>query len=442
MVGDLFMKLSQYFQNKSKAASFQQDELLRVGNIHNNQIDSFVLDMANDSNVDSNQFFAMVTQGYDKNINTPTPVDKQVDYYQDRYEDYYISRGESIPILRPGQHQWSRREDTGEILKLPNHPTFYKTYKAETDNGYKFYYRKDKTQNKTQFDGRLYSFNAKEFRDKNPSEWSSVPKVTLDEWRWSPYDLPDIMSYVQQWEIYQPLKNTLNGYDSNSELFYSYLDSNNHSTIGIGHKLSGTSRDYTKQLLNLIAPHKDVDDLIAGRMGLTEDEVQAFFKYDMRDHIRRAERQFPLLYLEPDYMKRILIDGNFNTFFRDTHSTVKNLNFAASAMEEGNYEEALRFYKLAEFHVLDRRDYRKAVRENEDRTTPVQGGLIDRYKGYESAIQKRIGEVEQLLKPDDTPIPASDQEIVDIPEDIPLPEIKEEEEKKPMPYIPNLKPPM
>jgi hypothetical protein len=389
------MFLSDAFQQISKVPSLQQQEMLENGKNHN-KIPKAIGHAINNPNISDEALFSMVTRGGFQNDPVPqksTPV--HGNYYQDRYEDYFASRAEPIPTINQSNHGMSRRPDTGEILKTPDHESFHLAVMGERQGNYKFYYRQDPVSNRTALHGRVYSFNTEEFQKKNPEEWQAVPEVTVDEWRWKPYNLEATMDHVIKYETYTPLTHTGNHYNPEDGLFYAFPDKDGTS-IGIGHRLSGEARNYSKRLLQTIAPHKDVDDLIAGRMGLTEDEVLAFFEHDMRDHIRRTERQFPLLYLESDYMKRVLIDGNYNTFFRDTHTTTKQINLAQEAMQRKDYSAALAHYKIANDNVLDRGDYREQLEKN---PTVQPGGLLERFQHYKNAIEDRIREVEGLLKP-------------------------------------------
>ncbi|MAF24180.1 hypothetical protein CL634_01135 [bacterium] len=404
------MNLYQDFINNSKSASPAQEELITKGR-NTAKVDPYLIAMVNSDRFSDEDVYRAMTQGIDTSNNRTVAYPNQVtnNFYQDRYDDYYTSRGEPIPPQSRGEHLWSRREDTGEILKVPpinnegGHPSFHLTARADDKAGYKFYTRNDPSIGRSPLNGRLYSFNAKEWATKNPKNWNMVPQSTVDEWKWQPYNVPEIMSYIQQWEVYHTntgsIKHPKNGYNSSEDLFYVYPGpGTDEIDIGIGHKVSGDREADTRRLLKQIAPHITYEELMAKRQGLTEAEVREFFFYNTREHITEAEKMFPLIYAEPDYLKQVLVSGRYQGFFKEKHNTVKYLQEAQAAFHIQDYATALEFYQKAADASLNRNDYREQKIKDAARDEPISGGLVDRYDDIKNSILKRVEEVKKLYQ--------------------------------------------
>ena len=114
------MNLYQDFINNSKSASPAQEELITKGR-NTAKVDPYLIAMVNSDRFSDEDVYRAMTQGIDTSNNRTVAYPNQVtnNFYQDRYDDYYTSRGEPIPPQSRGEHLWSRREDTGEILKVP-----------------------------------------------------------------------------------------------------------------------------------------------------------------------------------------------------------------------------------------------------------------------------------------------------------------------------------
>jgi len=312
------------------------------------------------------------------------------DYYTDRMKGYYLSIGEPVPQ----GDGISRRPDTGEFLKMEHHPSFHLDIRAVTDLGATIYRRNDPPANRSPFHNRIYSFSPEEWSKQDQSIFDPVPRNTVEEWRFKPYNMPALREHITQTETYQPLRQSRNGWNSNTELFYPY-SVDGHSIIGIGTKIDGNREEESRNLVARVAPHINWNELKRGEIGLTEDEVRELADIEIKNQILKTERSnyFPLIYRCPEYLQNSLINGVFLTFYRPEHKTTRFIRSAQEAMEDGDLERSVSFYRKAANESLNRGDYRDMEKTN----PAVEGTTQQRYENYKKALTRRANELQRII---------------------------------------------
>lgn len=122
-----------------------------------------------------------------------------------------------------------------------------------------------------------------------------------------------------------------------------YNDGRGNMTIGIGHFLRKTDKKIFQDLLG-INPQQ-FSDITSGKLGLTQQQIEALAKYDIDKHLRIAQKLFPKFKFLPPKAQGALAQ----TIFRgDTGNRTRSL------INMGNWAAAAREY-------LNRDDYKKAV---------------------------------------------------------------------------------
>lgn len=114
------------------------------------------------------------------------------------------------------------------------------------------------------------------------------------------------------------------------------------------------------------------------RFGHTLDTHQIF------DVALATYEMFPMFDQEPQAVRHMLMHGVGTGFFKKNHKTVKYLNQAHAALDQGDMLTAHNFYKMAEAEILNRTDI-----------TPTNRG---EYAAFKQDISKRVAETENQEK--------------------------------------------
>lgn len=243
-------------------------------------------------------------------------------YDMDSANEFESSTGMSL--FDPTSKHWASRvymgPNTGLILKHPEHPTFNKTLRGERRFGSKLMIRRDPAGNATKYNGRLFSFTDKDKYDS--SIYEEVSESQLNKWRYMPYDAANIADSITPFEVVENAPKTW-GFDNDSGTFKVYYDSKGIPTIGIGSNIGPERKKEFIHQLSIVAPEKEYDDILAGRIGLTRDEVDQIFMMNVREHILTAEdlkveldegiTVYPFEDLSefPEYLQQAVVNGVF-----------------------------------------------------------------------------------------------------------------------------------
>tara|TARA_R100000654_G_scaffold17193_3_gene36018 strand:- start:8940 stop:9956 length:1017 start_codon:yes stop_codon:yes gene_type:complete len=99
-----------------------------------------------------------------------------------------------------------------------------------------------------------------------------------------------------------------------------YTDTAGKRTIGIGHNLDAEGSPFIWQQA---LPNVSREDVISGARSLTDKEVDALYRADLREHRDRTIGMFPELETYPPDLQVMLIDGVYQGFFKSSHNTTK-----------------------------------------------------------------------------------------------------------------------
>jgi len=164
-----------------------------------------------------------------------------------------------------------------------------------------------------------------------------------------------------------------------------YKDTSGLATIGVGHNLMAP--DSKKAIQEAFKGEISHDDLVSGKVSLTDEQVEALFKHDIERHLPVAHRLFggkEKFESFPEWLQVGLLDGVFQGRFKSTHTTVK-------AIREGDWE-------LAANSINDSKAYRTALAAAEKRKaegkSPIKGGTLERYQRLEELL-RRMAEMQR-----------------------------------------------
>ena len=121
---------------------------------------------------------------------------------------------------------------------------------------------------------------------------------------------------------------------------------NGKKTVGIGFNMEQPG---ARKIWQNVLPCVPFDDVLSGKRGLEEAEIQKLFQHTLNEKIKTAKRLFPKYDTYPDDVKTALVNGVFRGDFKKGQDTVKLIN-------EGKWDKAVEEY-------LNREDYKNSERD-------------------------------------------------------------------------------
>ena len=130
---------------------------------------------------------------------------------------------------------------------------------------------------------------------------------------------------------------------------YWYLDPYKIPTIGIGHKIEKTDR---KLFSNLFGKNFKFDAVMAGKIPLTDKQMDKLVEYDIDRKLKTAKRLFPKMESMSANLQGAVLDGVYRGDLSGSPDTIKLIN-------QGKYKEAAKEYIRHEGYRSSKRGYNK-----------------------------------------------------------------------------------
>ena len=124
---------------------------------------------------------------------------------------------------------------------------------------------------------------------------------------------------------------------------YSYMDTADNLTIGIGHKVEKGDK---KVFQKLFGKSVDYEGLTSGKKPLTNKQMETLLDYDIARKLKRSESLFPNFNKYSSEMKATLLDGVYRGDLSQSPKAIKLIN-------QGKFKEASKEY-------LDHDGYRRS----------------------------------------------------------------------------------
>ena len=140
-----------------------------------------------------------------------------------------------------------------------------------------------------------------------------------------------------------------------------YPDSKEYETIGIGHRIVAGDREVFRRLFG---PAADVDGILAGRVGLTDEQIKVLFTHDSAVHLKRAKNLFRDFDSWPAELQAAIVSGVYRGDLSGSPKAIALIN-------QGKWAEAAVEY-------LDHEEYLNTKRAIERGENPSNAGIVRR----------------------------------------------------------------